>query len=698
MTEKETPQNGERVFIAHVSEDNVRAKRIATELLKSGVELTLFDVDKQSFDASLWHNAECAVVLLTSDSVQSSSMHEFLKASDAERLRWVPVRSGRVEISKQIGYYLHIAQWLDVDEVDQREMAALANAIANNAPTAYAVGAQNSGSPRKIVTSLVGLGLIALLGIGAFVWGLMSPRKTAEPETATKATEKSSSGLVHAFVSDDGGIPWFNPVGGEISVSLTLPDVQAQGVEYSYYEQDGKVFNLLGSWQGVPKIAYGQQSFEFEVAQATKDGVGCLIYNRTLADETSAKYGIVRNIANWEEPDQVHRAIAEGETCEKLVGGRVSRDKMANLIKRKAVLRALGNGRLPLVDGLKYNGDAWQIAPSVSPSLDATIYLLGGETPNALNLLLRMKSTDGYTVYQGTPPAHILVCINSITDGWHNSSFRRGTLGSDNRYKMGSMTLKTVRDINTCNSFVTDESQFLALQKWPNAKTLVPQGTQRRFDEDANKATPMLAGLALGLPFDEAVASIVEQFPNFSQREGDGRTIFRGTALDNVEHYDQMFTPNLVFKNGKLVEFSTKNPEARIVLAQSEKSGKLGAVYIEMRPDLTLLQNKNPFVGSERFIKDLKEALGPPSRQIYKGVFYAAKDEDLRMIWATTSDKRGCWTKKTELPVMGTGGRSSIVERWKTLREGFCPHHLEVRYLRKNYNGWAKFMLIDSAL
>lgn len=694
-------------IVFHVQADRGAAVSLVAELNRLGIASRVLSIGQETYASDVFADADNVVGLVSHNSIEDSAFIERVRSIEAENTNWYPVRVDNVDVQGALDYYLQVRQWLDIIDGDSTQIRKLATSLSSVTATPIAETIVSKASVRNRNNLYWAIGAFVLAGIAAIALLYQFSNSVNAPEDVADATPReveASAPNIYAYMQENSAYPFFDPEGNMLNVSMDVFTRQIRPVEASYYRQVSEnVAELLGEWSGVPKAEYGQQTFSFPIAREVSDGLLCVRYDLDGPNGGRERHIYIHRVtADYSQVEPLlSRKSKDGESCNTAIDMSVDRNALPLLNIRAALLDAHNNHSITLADDLIPENGGWRLRvltlaekspPQMTPT---TLYLFGGDSPTDQKPLLRMRSQDGYPVYYGPQPKHVTLCVNSVVGDWTISSIAKGVADNANSFSVGDQTLSILRGEDACNKLAADEKDFAGLLKWPRGSSLVPPSTELVGVSNLGDRTFRLSGLTLGMNFDEAVEQIKLANGELQQLSGSGKEMLDDVYTYALDRTSEFVSPDRVFKNARYVSFETRSPLAKIVLVNDGTSRILNAVMVLLQPDLTLVQNQNPFVGSSKFIKDLEELFGTPAYSDYQGQHYEGESESLYMVWSKSANK-GCRVEKTDTPIMGTGGRSGMVERWVTTEKGVCPYNLEVRYGRQGYNAVVSFLLIES--
>lgn len=696
-----------KTIIFHVKADLDAAKLLHCELIAQGIDSRCLSVDYGKYPSDEFAVSDSIVGLISINSLEAPEFVECVKSIEAENIEWFPVRIDNVDVKGPLDYYLQLRQWLDIIDGDKGQVQKLASSFSSGTATPFAgkiVNRSKTGGPRYLVWTAVVVAVLCL-AVVALVFQFADPGKTPEGSVEPAPIEAIiPAPIISAYMQENSAFPFFDPEGNMLNVSMDVFTRQVRPVKASYYRKvSDNVLEILGDWSGVPKAEYGQQTFSFPIAKEITDGLLCVQYDLEGVDGGRERQIYVQRInADYsKEAPVLARKTNDGESCGNALNMSVDRKALSLLDTRAVLLDAHSNQSITLVDDLVPENGGWRLEVFTAsekytpPVVYTTLYLFGGDIPEDMKLLLRMRNQDGYPVYYGAQPKHVMLCANSVVGDWTISSIAKGAAINETAYSMEAQKLSVTRGGDVCGNLAGDENDFADHLQWPRGTSLIPPSTNIVNDAKIDSKFFQLAGLRLGMSFEEAVEQTKAAYSDLELSTGSGRSMLNDIYTYALETASPFVSPHLVFENAEYVSFSTQSPIAKIVLVNDGKSATLKAVVVFLQPDIRLVQNRNPFIGTEKFIKDLEELLGVPVTHNYNGQHFDGDSEHLTMVWSGSAQK-GCHIEKTDTAIMGTGGRSSMVERWVTTERGICPYSLEVRYGREGYNAVVSYMLIDS--
>ena len=585
------------IVLSHATDDAAVADQIAEALAERGFEVAR-RAGATPLDAALLNEAKAFVLILSEAAHRSQTVREDMAVPIAKDIPIYPVRVDETELKGYLGYYLQIAQWIDLDPVDPHATlddlaAALTGGLAERG--GYADGRRGGLLRRHPVAAALAAALVCALALTAWLWG-------GRLITAIDATRFDTAGYnVFFTVTEEGGHLLARPQ--QLFIALQgLPRYDLPLRADFYDAPPGGPVRKLGQTEETPETMEGAGVVQMLVAEAPADPALCLIF--PLEDGGRAR-ALVRPDPEIPGAMTLDAERLEDGTCDTLMGDAVDDGPLEAVRRTEHLLQIEETQTFETVQRVDSNGSrtwvrTYERGRPRAMRFDSHVTIYGGTGPDDLAPL-----AAGPVVHGPVPPL-LRVCVETrvAVDDWplvtHVVDYHvaSGTL-RDSKLSLEAESI--------CRALAGEGAVFPEDVAPALLERALPQGSGGRFNAPDG---PSLAGIRLGMGFEAARAAMTEALPFGLEVEMDP---------DQIDSFPRQFMglrePERTLGGGRRTTLEDAGLGMRLSVIADPRTDVVVGVWAVWRPppaaaDAALLE-----VRPDIYRQALRAAYGDPKAQ-----------------------------------------------------------------------------------
>lgn len=585
-----------KVYLSHADEDEAVAEVVGAALLERGFSVARNRV-VGSDDAGNVDHADAFVLILSEAAHNSEKVRADLAGPIANDMPIYPVRVDDTDLKGYLAYYLQIAQWIDLDPKGiEATLDHLAKALMSETAGrgTYAGGTPGTIFSRHPRATALAAALPLLLAIVVWLWG----------ERLIDAIEKARFNLANyafsmSFREDQADFP-----GTTWSATLFLDGLPRYDlpVRAAVYDAppDGPI-RKLGSAEELPEVVAGHGSMHLLVAEIPKYPVACLVF---VLEDGDLAHALLRRDPEIAGAMAIEAGRRNGQNCDALLGGAVDTAPLDEVKRTRVLLEVEASQKFDMVSRIKVNDGSIRVEKkSVGEHrglrFDSHVFIYGGPT------LDQLTSLAADSVFFGQVPLLLRVCLETRVahSGWpmvtqivdFNTATK--TIDSSTVSLEGESICKSVAGANA--AFPEDLSPEMSARA-------LPWGSGGRFS--AGGESPALAGITLGMPFEEARVAMTEVLPFAVEIDA---------SPDRIDGFHWSFLglkePSLTLGERRRVTLEDKKLGMRLSVIAGVDNQKVAGVWATWRPNGSEGKEALATVSRDAFREALRAAFGEPS-------------------------------------------------------------------------------------